>query len=236
MATVLCALGCGEGGGESNAVHGMQLRLQQCGLLTSGRLPSTDFVEALSPGVRAEVTCLAQCLAALPCSDLVAVLCEGISVAAVGWCTDKCLPTMKCDDGEEIPERYRCDGDDDCSAAEDEVGCEQFECPGGGSTPVATVCDGDEDCSDGADELGCPDAFSCGAGTPEVIPSGRRCDGAADCDDGSDEVDCPEPAAFACANGERIAAEASCDLTLDCEDGSDERGCATLTCEPPGWL
>ncbi|XP_037293354.1 sortilin-related receptor isoform X2 [Manduca sexta] len=136
-----------------------------------------------------------------------------------------CLNWMfKCDNGNCIPDWWRCDSIDDCGDHSDEVGCglvlpepkavipehslsrqkcgkNQFTCSPGVCIPLAWVCDGPEDCADGADEAGC------GARPAPPGACGAR--------------DAP------CADGRGCVPAASlCDGTPQCADGSDELHCA----------
>jgi len=145
----------------------------------------------------------------------------------------------------------RCDGTDDCSHGEDEIGCRPkcdkahlFACASGDDCiSKFWQCDGHADCIDGSDEVGC-DPFlkkqhSCGASEFKCIESGIclpkiwYCDGERDCSHGEDEIDCRhtcnEKDLFACASGDECISKFwQCDGNIDCADGSDEVACDPL--------
>ncbi|ROT60772.1 hypothetical protein C7M84_021634 [Penaeus vannamei] len=107
-------------------------------------------------------------------------------------CTDACIRDI-----------FRCDGEVDCAAAEDEAECDEcqsgaLQCRGGSCVGAPRVCDGVRDCADGDDEDDCPannstalcpaGYLSCDNGT---CYNGRfRCDGKMHCNDTTDEEDC----------------------------------------------
>lgn len=76
-----------------------------------------------------------------------------------------------CENGEDIPLSWLCDGDNDCGDWADERGCpgvklpdiecDGFEytcrCSNGVEIDSDYLCDGDNDCGNGQDERGCPD-------------------------------------------------------------------------------
>ncbi|XP_052777589.1 membrane frizzled-related protein-like [Mya arenaria] len=96
------------------------------------------------------------------------------------------LNEFKCASGRCIPNRYRCDNDDDCGDDSDEANCGltttssacsggDFRCGSGTCIPQVWVCDGDDDCD--TDELGCRPATPanqrvCGQ-TNFTSPTGR---------------------------------------------------------------
>ncbi|KAJ9594393.1 hypothetical protein L9F63_014183, partial [Diploptera punctata] len=118
-----------------------------------------------------------------------------------------CLGSCSC-----IPAAWRCDGDADCVAEEDEVECGEdldedpdedcnafdgnVRCPRTGKCIREDwFCDGEDDCGDFSDETHCgsdmnctSDEFQCDNGL--CVKSTWRCDGDDDCKDFSDEVNC----------------------------------------------
>ena len=105
-----------------------------------------------------------------------------------------------CDNGEEIPEDWVNDGEEDCE-------------------------DGSDEYDDGSDSDNEPDMWMCDNG--EEIPEDWVNDGEEDCEDGSDEYDDGsdsdnEPDMWMCDNGEEIPEDWVNDGEEDCEDGSDE--------------
>ncbi|MEZ4474412.1 MAG: hypothetical protein R3F60_27220 [bacterium] len=122
--------------------------------------------------------------------DLVADACapeDPASCASVFQCLEG--PQFTCENGEMIPEFWRCDGEADCADGSDEpADCPTFMCADGSSIPEQFRCDGGPDCADESDEANCP-MFACADGT--MIPEDWRCDGEPDCEDESDEANCP---------------------------------------------
>ncbi|OWF40727.1 low-density lipoprotein receptor-related protein 4-like isoform X2 [Mizuhopecten yessoensis] len=145
-----------------------------------------------------------------------------------------------------IPERWACDGDNDCQNNYDEAHCVT------GTTPTCPanhspcdndrcvsndwICDGDNDCGDNSDELKCTmstgscdeNEFRCDNGV--CIPTGWRCDHDNDCGDNSDEKCLSEvmmcsSKQFACGDGSCIPQSWRCDKDPDCTDGADEKKC-----------
>ena len=141
-------------------------------------------------------------------------------------------PPFMCTSGEQVPEAYKCDFEEDCSDGSDEVGCMNgFQCTSGATIPLDYKCDGSLDCCEGdpecrdvSDEADCP-VFMCKDG--DTVPAQFKCNGEENCLDGSDEVGCP---VFMCMSGETVPASAECDGFPDCEDSSDEKGCPVFMC------
>ncbi|XP_070074540.1 basement membrane-specific heparan sulfate proteoglycan core protein isoform X24 [Drosophila takahashii] len=116
---------------------------------------------------------------------------------------------FRCNNGDCIDIRKRCDHISDCSEGEDEneecpAACSgmEYQCRDGTRCiSLSQQCDGHSDCSDADDEEHCDgsgndgedcrfDEFRCGTG--ECIPMRQVCDNIYDCNDYSDEVSCAE--------------------------------------------
>uniref|UniRef100_A0A8C6GNP5 Low-density lipoprotein receptor-related protein 8 n=1 Tax=Mus spicilegus TaxID=10103 RepID=A0A8C6GNP5_MUSSI len=164
--------------------------------------------------------------------------CGGRENQAKRTCADS---DFTCDNGHCIPERWKCDGEEECPDGSDEskATCSSEECPAEklscGPTshkcvPASWRCDGEKDCEGGADEAGCPTLcapheFQCS--NRSCLASVFVCDGDDDCGDGSDERGCSDPACppreFRCGGGGTCIPERwVCDRQFDCEDRSDE--------------
>uniref|UniRef100_A0A182QRH4 EGF-like domain-containing protein n=1 Tax=Anopheles farauti TaxID=69004 RepID=A0A182QRH4_9DIPT len=127
-------------------------------------------------------------------------------------CIDAAACEFRCESGECLPKKLRCDGHANCKDASDEQNCEPER------VMIVASCKWNE--------------FRCADGS-KCIGVERRCDKTPDCSDRSDETDCDQYRRgsnctryqFACANGLCVDATARCDGVRDCTDGSDEAGC-----------
>ncbi|XP_017846637.1 very low-density lipoprotein receptor isoform X7 [Drosophila busckii] len=153
---------------------------------------------------------------------------------------------FKCNSGNCIPNKWRCDQEKDCADGSDEAASlcmnacpnNEFKCKTvDRCIPRDWLCDGSNDCHDKSDEAHCnqtcrSDEYTCGNG--RCIQKRWVCDHDDDCGDGSDERECPvvpcdAVAEHSCTNGACIAKRWVCDGDPDCADASDERGCANAT-------
>uniref|UniRef100_A0A8V5GXQ8 Uncharacterized protein n=1 Tax=Melopsittacus undulatus TaxID=13146 RepID=A0A8V5GXQ8_MELUD len=156
----------------------------------------------------------------------------------------------KCKNNRCIPNRWLCDGDNDCGNNEDESNStcsartcspNQFSCASGRCIPISWTCDLDDDCGDRSDESGhthTDGASASSAAYPTCFPltqftcnNGRcininwRCDNDNDCGDNSDEAGCSHSCSsnqFKCNSGRCIPVHWTCDGDNDCGDYSDE--------------
>ncbi|XP_012342709.1 basement membrane-specific heparan sulfate proteoglycan core protein isoform X12 [Apis florea] len=156
----------------------------------------------------------------------------------------ECDPSkeMRCDDGQCILLRRKCDNIFDCLDGSDERGCgvcspAEWKCASGECIAEVERCDNVIHCADGSDEFGCVSEcpagmFRCNDGL--CLDNKRRCDGRPQCSDGSDEINCQCPAGqLPCDNKVCINKNFFCDHNIDCHDGSDERDCNNGVTQPP---
>ncbi|PSN54231.1 Low-density lipoprotein receptor-related protein 4 [Blattella germanica] len=159
---------------------------------------------------------------------------------------------FQCTDGSCISLTWKCDLEQDCIDASDEVNCDveppscsqgEFQCAYPRCVRQEFRCDGDDDCGDWSDEDDCPKVDgNCGTGefkcnTGKCIPERWHCDEEKDCDSGEDEDGCVEkrprtcgPDEFSCSTGSCILKTWVCDGVQDCSRGEDEDKCEA-TCE-----
>ncbi|XP_050742444.1 basement membrane-specific heparan sulfate proteoglycan core protein isoform X17 [Drosophila biarmipes] len=167
----------------------------------------------------------------------------------------ECLATeFKCNNGDCIDARKRCNHIEDCSEGEDEnEECRnshqscleniEFACHNRDCIPIESVCDGIPDCGRNEDEddalCKCTaDKFKCQRGGG-CIPKTQVCDGKPQCRDRSDESACPfhgrsnktrlgvqcQENQYQCGDGSCISGYKRCNGISDCDDASDEYDC-----------
>ncbi|XP_053677992.1 putative vitellogenin receptor [Anopheles nili] len=130
-------------------------------------------------------------------------------------CIDAASCEFRCDSGECLKMKMRCNGHIDCKDQSDEQNCDPIK------SKILVNCKWDE--------------FRCADGS-KCISNSRRCDKHNDCSDFSDEAKCENydklsnctRHQFTCSNGLCIDATERCDGVADCVDGSDEEGCTQL--------
>lgn len=198
LLTAMTVAACGDDPSNSSSSSFCDLTIRElrgCGLLTEG------FVQCSEPSTmnRPLLNCTSDCFERANCPQLQEVVCsEGDeeSQSPLASCLSACdqahSPTFACNDGDIVPESYRCDGFDDCVGGEDELGCPTLTCDNGQVFPASYRCDSEPDCSDGSDEVNCPAVpqFNCANGGS--VPASYRCDEETDCTDGSDELGCAQ--------------------------------------------
>nr|XP_043066119.1 basement membrane-specific heparan sulfate proteoglycan core protein isoform X9 [Drosophila bipectinata] len=170
---------------------------------------------------------------------------------------------FRCNNGQCIDERRRCDYKQDCPDGEDESeDCHnsssssssssslggggiclentEFACHNHDCIPIESVCDGIPDCDHNEDEdyelCNCSgDMFKCLRGG-RCIEKEKVCDGKSHCLDGSDESACHKkycPIHTIVCDGNCVDRKLRCDGKRDCRDGNDELYCPVNTAPQP---
>ena len=138
-----------------------------------------------------------------------------------------------------ISDRYRCDGDTDCTDGTDEMNCGENDPTSADQSELSSFIPDEESCSE--------THFQCGGFPMHCILKEFACDGHVDCEDESDEAECgkistaaspstAEPpvrctiSQFKCKTVNKcIPDEFLCDGAEDCGDSSDEVDCPYRT-------
>jgi hypothetical protein len=142
-----------EAGLEPQSYHErIRARLESCGALGAG-----EFVPPRVDDARAE--CIANCMLAVPCTDLQHYLCQQ-SAPLMYNCQNECEKLVNetpfaCGDGQLIWPALRCDGLYDCANYADEDACGEHQCADGTSVPAPARCDLWPSCADQSDEASC---------------------------------------------------------------------------------
>ena len=101
-------------------------KLQSCGLMTDGPINCNSYTGDT------EDVCIANCFIGAFCDVLEQLMCSEEGNIGLESCIKACVQGFVCDNGEEISESWKCDGDEDCTDGSDEVGCPdyaEFMCP-----------------------------------------------------------------------------------------------------------
>ncbi|MEZ4383021.1 MAG: LDL receptor domain-containing protein [Nannocystaceae bacterium] len=123
-----------------------------------------DYLECVKPVAAEFAACIADLscenpdaldncyllfLGAIDCPDSVTAIDAEVEFVCRG------AAPFTCGSGEEIPETWLCDLEDNCADGSDESDCPVFTCMSGDEIPLDWACDGEEDCPDGDDEADC---------------------------------------------------------------------------------
>nr|XP_039247418.1 sortilin-related receptor-like [Styela clava] len=146
-----------------------------------------------------------------------------------------------------IPDRWVCDGEDDCDNQADEDWCNfkcdaalEMMCKNDRCILKTLMCNDANDCGDNTDEASCTHAHApCNSNTEfrcpddgKCIAKSKVCNNYFDCPDHSDEHNCTWinhfylPSMLPCADsGKYIHVTDKCNYLVDCPDARDEIGC-----------